>query len=901
MNKYLTSILSIISIILLGSIAQSQEVTVSGKIMEGRTGMTVEGATITAGETQTTTNKDGEFSMRLASGFYFLSVNATGYDIYKTELTVGESDIELEPITILAAGSHAVISQFEESVLSLSDLEGDKVDQNISGILANSQDFILSSASYNLGFIRFQYRGYASNYYDIYINGVPMNQAETDRPVWSEWGGLNDAMRNQESYHGLTPAHFAIGNIGGVSNINTRASLMPKQQKFTYAASNRSYKNRITYTYGSGMMKNNWAFAVNASKRWAENGYVEGTWYDAWALFLGAEKKLNNRHSIVISAFTSPYRRALQGPSTQEAYDLTGSNYYNPNWGWQEGEKRNAKVRKMNKPTLILNHLWTPSQKFRMNNALAYSYTDFGTTSLNWYDAPDPRPDYYRYLPGFQTDPYIQGLVSEAWQNDQSVSQINWNNMYQINYLQNLEGKQAKYMIENRKSVSHTINFAPGYRWDISGSLTLFGGLETQYNKSENFKLIHDLLGGEYWFDIDQFAERDFAGDTAVLINDLLNPDRQLKEGDIFGYHYNLTRKKAKNWGLLQYSKSYFDLYFAYGVDFTQYQREGLMKNGRYPDNSLGKSDPKSFVTYSLKVGMTYKLTGRDFFRINAGYMTLPPVLSNMFVVPTISNKYIKNIDKEKILSGDVSYVRSGRKVSGRITAYQTYFENLTNAINFYHDDLRTFVNYTQTNIDKIHQGVEAGVSVDLLPGLNWTTFTNIGNYVYTSRPDATISYANGSKPDTAKTIYSRYFYEHSTPQFVATSGFRYNSNRFWFLNINVNYFDKLYMSFNPERRTEQAIANLGPGDPLIDQITDQYRFDSGYTIDISFYKSWKIKNNFIAFNIGINNVLNNQNIRTGGFEQMRYDFETKNLDKFPPKYFYAYGRNYFAMLSYRF
>jgi len=899
MNTYVKFFLATIILLFVSGFNYAQEVKVSGQVTEARTGIPIEGALVTIGEFQTTTDTQGNFQLTVAKGFYFLSVNAAGYSVYRTDLNVEDTDIALDPISISYSGTSASVT--DESVVSLASLESDKVEQNISGILANSQDPFLSAAAYNLGFIRFQYRGYASNYYDVYINGIPMNQAETGRPVWSEWGGLNDAMRNQEAHNGLSSSHFGIGGISGLSNINTRPSLMPKQHKFTYAASNRSYNNRITYTYGSGIMKNNWAFAANASKRWSEEGYVEGTWYDAWSLFFAVEKRFNRQHSIVISAFNSPYRRALQAPSTQEAYDLTGSNFYNPNWGWQEGEKRNAKVRKMQKPTLIVNHHWTPSGKFRMNNAISYAYSDFGTTSLNWYDAPDPRPDYYRYLPGYQTDPYIQGLVTDAWQNDESVSQINWNKLYQVNYLQNLEGKQAKYMIENRKTTSHTINVAPNYRWDINKNFALSGGIEAQYYKSENYKLIDDLLGGEYWIDIDQFAERDFAGDTAVLANDMLNPDAQLKEGDKFGYHYNLSRSRGKLWNVLSFSKEKYEAFAAYSIQYTQYQREGKMKNGRYPDNSLGKSEALNFITHTAKAGFTYKLTGRDFFRVNIAYMTLPPELSDVFVVPTIANKYIANIDREQILGGDVSYSHTGKRISGKISLYQTYFDNQTTAINFYHDDLRTFVNYTQTGIDKIHQGIEAGLSVDITKSLSWTTFTNIGNYIYTSRPEATISYANGSKPDTSKTIYTMYFFDYGSPQFVATSGLRYNSNKFWFVNLNVNYFDKYYMSYNPERRTEQAINNLGPDDPLIDLITEQYRFDSGYTVDISFYKSWKIKSNFIAFNIGINNVLNNQQIRSGGFEQMRYDFENKNLEKFPPKYFYAYGRSYFAMLSYRF
>lgn len=901
MNTKLKTFTILLCICLLSGFASAQEATVKGVVVDFQTNTPIQGAVISAGDVSTNSSEDGTFSFKIEQGKYLLTITAEGYEPLNKDIFVTEAEFELDPSRMIIPGTKPNVGIADESVVSLSSLESDKVDQNISGILVNSQDFVVSTAAYNLGFAGFKFRGYGSDYYDVFINGIPMNQPETNRPVWSEWGGLNDAMRNQESNNGLTPAHYGFGHVGGSSNINTRPTLMGRQHKFSYASSNRSYNNRVTYTYGSGLLKNNWAFSFNGSKRWAEEGYVQGTWYDAWSASFAAEKRFNEQNSLVITAFASPYRRALQAPSTQEAYDLVDNNYYNPNWGWQEGEKRNAKVRKLFKPTIIVNHYWNPNSKIRINNAVSYSYSDYGTTALNWYDASDPRPDYYRYLPSYQTDPYIQGLITEQWQTDESVSQINWDEMYQINYLQNLEDKQSKYIIENKKTISQTINWAPNMRYDLNKNITLFGGLSVQHYRSENFKQIEDLLGGEYWIDIDQFAERDFAGDTAILINDLQNPDKQLVEGDKYGYHYILTRNKAAHWGMAQFSYTDFDVYAAYNVAFTQYQRDGKMQNGRYPDNSLGKSEAKSFVNFSIKSGLTYKFSGKDFFKINVAYLTLPPALNDIFVMPTIANTYISNIENEQILSGDVSYVRSGRKFSGRLTLYQTYFENQTSSIGFYHDDLRTFVNYTQSGIDKVHQGIEAGVSIEVYQGLQWITYTNIGNYVFTSRPEATISYSNGSKPDTTKTIYSKYFYDFSGPQFAATSGFRYNSNKFWFLNVFVNYIDKNYMSFNPERRTESAIANLGEGDPLITEITEQYRFEAGYTVDLSFGKSWKIKNQYINLNIGVNNVLNNQELRTGGFEQMRYDFETQNVSKFQPKYFYAYGRNYFAMVSYRF
>jgi hypothetical protein len=57
----------------------------------------------------------------------------------------------------------------------------------------------------------------------------------------------------------------------------------------------------------------------------------------------------------------------------------------------------------------------------------------------------------------------------------------------------------------------------------------------------------------------------------------------------------------------------------------------------------------------------------------------------------------------------------------------------------------------------------------------------------------------------------------------------------------------------------------------------------------------------FLALNAGVNNILNNKSIITGGFEQLRFDVENKDVNKFPPRLFYAFGLNYFLSATIRF
>ena len=64
--------------------------------------------------------------------------------------------------------------------------------------------------------------------------------------------------------------------------------------------------------------------------------------------------------------------------------------------------------------------------------------------------------------------------------------------------------------------------------------------------------------------------------------------------------------------------------------------------------------------------------------------------------------------------------------------------------------------------------------------------------------------------------------------------------------------------------------------------------------------KSWRIKNKYyLRFNVNVNNVLNNTDFETGGFEQLRYD--QTDINKFPPKIGYMLGRTYFGMVSFSF
>ncbi len=883
----------------------AQTFTVTGRITDSEKEINLPAVLVRIGTQQTASRADGSFELQgISQGEAVIDFSLNGYEDLMKQINV-QSDTDLgivalkpEPVSDLNAG-------LAELSLASLDSDDDSRSQNISGLLSSSNDVFVSAASYTFSSAYFRMRGYDADLNSTYLSNSPINDAETGRTLWALWGGLNDATRNKVSVNGLAPSNFSFGNLGSVTNIITRASQHRAQTKLTYSSTNRTYTNRLMLTHSTGLMDNNWAFTISASKRWGNGGYVEGTYYDAYAWFIGVEKRLNQHHSLAFTALSAPVKRGMQGGSVQEVYDLTDNNFYNPNWGYQDGEVRNARIRTMNQPIMVLNHYWKLNNSTQITSTASYLFGKTSTSALNWYNAADPRPDYYRYLPSYFPTPdyesFIGETIAEKWRNDPSVRQINWDRLYQVNYLGNQMGEQAHYIIEDRHNDQSQINLSSFINHELSKG-RLSGGIEYSSYTGSYYKVLNDLLGGNFWVDIDQFAERDFPGNDTTIQNDLTNPNRIIKEGDRFGYDYKLHQNSGNIWGLAQFSTHKLDYYAGAQLSYTTFWREGFMKNGRAPENSLGNSEKTDFFDYALKAGGTYKLTGRHFFEVNGAYMTRAPYIRNSFLSPRTKDALTPDIKSEKILSGEISYHMRAPLAKVRLTAYYTTFSDQSEITGFYHDDYRTFVNYVMYGINKTHQGIEAGAEVKLLPQLSAVVAGNLGNYRFTNRPFATISFENGSRPDTTALIYQNNFYVSGTPQTAGSFGLKYAGPGYLFVEASVNYYDNIYLDFNPERRTSLAIENLGPGDPMIGNITRQEKLPNGYTLDLSIGKSFRIHGKyFLQLNLSVNNLLDNKEIITGGYEQNRFDFETKNIGKFPPKYYYAYGRNYFLNIGFRF
>ena len=856
-------------------------------------------------------------SCLLAVAFAF----AFSMPILAQEKNVVKNPVTLSDTTTNEDKDNSVLDNIP--VVSLDENDGiDGSAQNISGQLNTGKNVFNNAALFNFNVVRFRIRGYDADLFGTLMNGVPMENLDNGFTPYGLWGGLNDVLHNRSNTYGLQSSKFAYGPLGGTSNLDTRASKQWKQTKYGYSISNRTYVHRFTFTKSTGLNSKGWAFSFSGSRRWADEGFTDGTYYDGWSGYVGIDKKFNEKHMLSFVGFATPTEIGRQGASVDEMLQLAGTNFYNPYWGYQNGRKRNSSIGRTYQPLGILSHEWKMSPNVTLTSAFSYLGGDRSTTGLDWYNAPDPRPDYYRYLPSYQDDPVLAQQAYDVLKNNMAKRQINWDALYNANYGNyetindangisgnNYSGKRSIYILEERVTNTKKMNFNTTLNATINKHVDISGGLGYEKQTNHYFKRVDDLLGGEFYVDINQFAERDFPSNANAAQNDVNNPNRILKVGDEFGYNYNINIQKAYGWVQTNIKLKALDFFIGLQSSMTSFNRVGNVKSGLFPDNSYGKSTTYQFNNYSAKAGLSYKVAKMNYLFANARYETRAPFFDNAYLAPRTRDFVQDGLKSETITSGEAGYSLISPTVKFKLTGYYTKFENQLNVLTFYNDQLRSVVNYALSNIGKTHQGIEAGAEVILYKGWVATAAAGVGKFRYDTRELATITSDNSSSIIAKdQIIYNKNYYV-PTPQQAYNFGINYRSPKYWFINMNFNYFDDMWLDFNPVRRTEAAVNGVVPGTVLWHEILDQTQLKPQYTVDLFGGWSWLMNNRFktlgkrtfLVFNLGINNLLNNTNIVSGGFEQLRFDYAEKNVNKFPIKKFYAYGTNFMASVSLRF
>ena len=568
-------LLSLMFALAIGLMAMAQT-SLKGRVIDEATQMPVVGAKVTLANQNisTTTNSAGEFSLLYLEAMdEEVIIEAEGF-VAALELINLQDNQEnrMDDVVLL---QDIVNQEHNEILLNLSEEEmtdDEGRSQSQASAASASTDVFNSSTSFAWSTARYRNRGYQSYEENYYIEGLHFNSQERGQFNYSAMGGLHDASRYKEVLNPMEATNFCFGGIGQSTNYMMGATRYAQGWKVGAAGTNRNYKVRVNATYSSGLMQNGWAVAAQVAYRFSpyidQKGIIgEGIKYYSLGYFLTAERVWDNARLKLIT-FGAPTERGQNAAVTQEVYDLTGTIYYNPYWGYQNGKVRNSRIVKSYDPTFIAAYEMKFSEEERLKIAAGYHYSMYSNSAINFFNAPDPRPDYYRNLPSAMWDnqianpnyepsalqlfnpdtgehypwglfvghdmngnSYGSGFVGldgnligpsidekqyndlvSLWQNrDNKTTQIDWDNLYAANYANNANDPtaSARYIVERRHNDIQEATASLNYLNDKFDHLKMTLGAEGKFAQGIHYKTLDDLLGGNQWIDIDAFADRD--------------------------------------------------------------------------------------------------------------------------------------------------------------------------------------------------------------------------------------------------------------------------------------------------------------------------------------------------------------------------------------------------------
>ena len=251
--------------------------------------------------------------------------------------------------------------------------------------------------------------------------------------------------------------------------------------------------------------------------------------------------------------------------------------------------------------------------------------------------------------------------------------------------------------------------------------------------------------------------------------------------------------------------------------------------------------------------------------------------------------------------------------------------------------------------------GVEAALKWDITSNLSFNVLGTLSDARYTNNPLAQVNYEGMNagtiaelnqwqNPVTGENmplqVLAKGMRTNGTPLTALSFGLNYNING-WFFEINANYYDRVYIDFSEYRRlgniltvptnsgkswavvsTEEdlvtfiksqdvkdysGIAFDAEGNILATRAAEQEKCKGGWMLDLSIGKYIRMKKGkSLSINLQVQNLTNNCNMKTGGYEQNRDDnyssgYERAYVFSKNPTYYYANALNAFLNIGFKF
>ncbi len=772
-------------------------------------------------------------------------------------------------------------------------------------------DTFVRAADYDLSFVAFARRGVGYRERGVTLDGVPLRSGTHSLL-------LRLGLVRRESASVPTSESLVDCDRGGVLRLGANFSEPYSSRSVGVNLSSRGYNGGVRVVVNE-MLGRGWSLAATLSARTGRDLHIDGIYTNGVDAGFSLAKRWRQKHKFALTALFAPSERGLRSSSTQEAFRLTGNNFYNPSWGLQSGKMRNANVRRVMLPAVVASYDIRLDARTELAVSLGAEVGRRGYSALTWFDAQTPMPDNYRYMPSYYASTDVAGDVEQVWRDcDPRYTQIDWDSLYEIN---RLNGNHAVYAVEERVERVTNLHLRASGRTRVGEKVRVRYGLAYSLERSRNYKQMADLLGSDYIVDVDYFLVDDRTYGN-MLQNDLRHPDRRIVEGERYGYDYAIVRSSATFEGGIEWHSDRLRFDCGVAVGDTRIYRRGYYEKELFAKaGSLGRSRTVGFTPYIVRAAFDYAVTPKQNIALAAAVRSEAPDGENLFLQSRYNNRTTDSVSAATEMSAELGYRLRTRVLELDATLFAALSGGGVRVAHYYDDLASEYSDMVVSDISQLRVGAEVIASVRFARHWTASVATVAGYYGYAK--DARVSLYS----DKDNTLLCDRAVAHmggvrtgNAPQVVLSADVAY-MNRGWGARLTANYAALRYVEAEPMRRTDRVSRQGSLSEEMFRRFTEQERLPDAVSVDVAAWKSFtlgrgrksKIPRDItrrdnahrLVVSLSVRNLLGNSNMVYSARESLR--IHRKSIadgylyEPFPTRYTYAWPRTYYLSVTYKF
>lgn len=764
--------------------AAAQTGTLTGIVSDAITGEALIQATVRIGNTGVATDFDGKYAVSLPYGSHEITVQYIGYEsktrIIEVNRQLVQSNFKLSTIVLQEAQVVADVAIERETPVAFSNIKPVQIQEELGSqpipmILNSTPGVYATQAGSDDNGPSISIRGFKQRNVSVLVDGIPVNDMESGAVFWNNWFGLDLVTQTMQVQRGLGASKLALPAIGGTVNIVTSGIESSRKTSVKQEFGSFGF-SRTSIGHTSGRLDGGWGYTMAGSFQ-NRQGYFQQDYNRAFFYYVKVQKALGN-HTLSVSATGSPSQNAARGyqqriathnkeyarslfegtdeeyaelmaysqgydgifndgtllqqeelaayDSLNQAYgygssddfeeivsstdfiDTTGivsyGDTYNVHWGEVNNNVLYERQNKYHKPLFSVRHSWRATEKLYISNMAYASYGFGGGTRLeNSLGGGDYTPNGQVDFQKFYNSNTIGGLFGPPIDPTYSDSLLK-------------SGRIMRKLFNNH----YWYGFLSTFRHETSEQVTLSGGLDFRTYQGEHYAEVFDLLGGDYFVDTRN-----------------ANAESNMRMvGDKIGYHNDAFVRWGGAFALLEYKGYLWNAFFnVSGV--TQGYKSVDYFAAANEDGTDKTSGWKWLPGFTLKTGGNYNLSEYANTFVNLGHLNRTPVFRN---VVDFENKFVENVENERINSAEWGYSFSKYPFSVNVNAYYTDWQNrpLQSLLRFETvegDIVRANVN----SMSALHKGLETDVAWQLSPRLTIEGYASLGDWRWTSSEDSLV------------------------------------------------------------------------------------------------------------------------------------------------------------------